>query len=437
MARKRVVPGSSNLSRQAPSSPPARSVLLAGLLALAGSLNACAPVGERPPALQAEAASSACNSAGVWIDPDNGAEVSHQGIIERATQGRFLLLGEQHDRADHHRWQLHTMAAAKGRKDNLVLGFEMFPRSVQPALDRWIAGELTKDEFLEESRWFEVWRIDPSLYMPMFEFARQHRIPMVALNVDRSLVRKVRKQGWAAIPPDERQGISTPAPASPAYRDFLARIYRQHQATSSTEDSNSETGPEDLTEVLEDPAFQYFVEAQLTWDRAMAEALAEAGRGTGSPLVIGVIGRGHLEHGYGVPWQLADLGLPDSQVLLPIDAPDCESLTPGVAEAVFLLDETTARPERARPRLGVSIEKAEAGGVTVLHVVADSVAEAAALQVGDRIIKAAGLPLESPGSLSRLVQRQAPGTWLPLLVQRDAQELEIIAKFGTEFAQTP
>ncbi len=437
MALMRVAPGSSTLSRQAPSSLPARSVLLAGLLAFAGSLNACAPGTEHAVALEASSVKSGCGYAGRWIDPDNGAEISHQGIIERAARGSFLLLGEQHDRADHHRWQLHTMAAAKGQMDNLVLGFEMFPRSVQPALDRWVAGKLSKDEFLEEGRWFEVWRFDPSLYMPIFEFARQHRIPMVALNVDRSLVRKVGKQGWAAVPTSERQGITTPAPASPAYRQQLARVYRQHQVTSSTKDPNSGSEPEDLAELLDDPAFQHFVDAQLTWDRAMAEALAKARQRPGSPLVVGVIGRGHLEHGYGVPWQLADLGFPDTQVLLPIDAPDCGDLSPGLAEAVFLLDEAPVATEKARPRLGISIEKAEAGGVKVLQVMADSVAAAAALQQGDHIIKAAGFPLEDPASLSRLVQRQAPGTWLPLLVQRDGQELEIVAKFGTDIAPAP
>jgi uncharacterized iron-regulated protein len=33
---------------------------------------------------------------------------------------------------------------------------EMFPRRVQPALDRWIAGETTERQFLGETDWRTV-----------------------------------------------------------------------------------------------------------------------------------------------------------------------------------------------------------------------------------------------------------------------------------------
>ena len=38
-----------------------------------------------------------------------------------------------------------------------------------------------------------------------------------------------------------------------------------------------------------------------------------------APLVIGIIGRGHLEFRGGTPWQLQDLGIPDAMVFLPWD----------------------------------------------------------------------------------------------------------------------
>ena len=66
----------------------------------------------------------------------------------------------------------------------MVIGFEMFPRRVQPALDRWVAGELTEAEFLQQAEWGKVWSMPAELYLPLFHFARMNRIPMLALNID-------------------------------------------------------------------------------------------------------------------------------------------------------------------------------------------------------------------------------------------------------------
>ena len=61
-----------------------------------------------------------------------------------------------------------------------MIGFEMFPRRVQPALDRWVKGELTEQEFLNAVNWRKSWGYDAKLYMPLFDFARMNRIPVVA-----------------------------------------------------------------------------------------------------------------------------------------------------------------------------------------------------------------------------------------------------------------
>ena len=108
---------------------------------------------------------------------------------------------------------------------NLVIGFEAFPRRLQSVLGDWIAGKLTDEAFLKASEWRQVWGYDAALYMPLFQFARLNRIPMIALNVERSLVSKVGQQGWAGVPASEREGLSDPAPASTGYQRELAHVY--------------------------------------------------------------------------------------------------------------------------------------------------------------------------------------------------------------------
>lgn len=67
--------------------------------------------------------------------------------------------------------------------------------------------------------------------------------------------------------------------------------------------------------------------AMQTWDRAfacnMAHALHEIPPADPKPIIIGIIGRGHLEYGHGTPYQLADLGITDTAVLLTSDKPEC------------------------------------------------------------------------------------------------------------------
>jgi S1-C subfamily serine protease len=100
-----------------------------------------------------------------------------------------------------------------------------------------------------------------------------------------------------------------------------------------------------------------------------------------------------------------------------------------VADAVFLV-EASEREEAAppRPRLGITIEQTE-DGVRVLEVEEGSLAEATDLRPGDVIVAAAATPNLRAAALIEIVQRQAPGTWLPLEVKRDEEILQLIAKF--------
>jgi len=263
--------------------------------------------------------------SGAWLDPATGEEVAHQDLLARMARQRVVLLGETHDRFDIHRWQLHVAAGLLALRGNIVLGFEMFPRRVQPVLDAWVAGQLDTETFLAQSEWDVVWRFDPDLYLPLFQFCRQFGVPMRALNCHRPLVTRVGKEGWDAVPVDERDGLTPARPASPEYRRYLFDITGGGRAGREMADP-------------QDPAFDRFVRAQQTWDRAFACNIAAALAAPDAPLVIGIIGRGHLEYRHGTPFQLADLGVSDVSVLLPSDAEHFDmSVGSDLADAIFRL----------------------------------------------------------------------------------------------------
>ncbi len=382
-----------------------------------------------------------CAEAGVWLDPSSGETLAPDALIKRMAAMKVVLLGESHAVKDHQLWQAHTLAALHARQPNMIVGFEMFPRAVQSALDAWSRGKLAEAAFLRDSKWRQSWGYDAAYYMPIFDFVRHHRITSRAINVDRGLISRVGREGWAAVPEDEREGIGDPAPAVDAYRASLATVFaeKMRQGIGRAGHSASEEGSTpDLDEIKETPAFATFVEAQLTWDRAMAEGLANARADRPGTLAVGIMGRGHAEFGHGVPHQLADLGVDDVAVLLPVErGAACEATPAGMADAVFVVDaplETAAAPEK--PRLGIVIEAGD-GGVNVLRVVDDSIAAATGMAVGDTVLSAAGVPVAENEALIEIIQRQAPGTWLPLTVRRDGTELELVAKFPPVPTATP
>lgn len=261
-------------------------------------------------------AAANCPSPGEWWQAQQ--VVSHSALLTQAAQQQVVLLGEQHDAIDHHRWQLSTLAGLHALRENMVIGLEMLPRSTQPVLDNWVAGALSEEELLEQTQWQETWGFDSELYLPILHFARLHQIPLVALNITPDLRRRLVEEGFANIPSDQRHGIPAPLTASNTYKERLQQAFEQHAM-----DVND---PEQLTR---------FIDAQLSWDVAMAHGLAQATED--GALTVGLMGLGHVVYNEGVAHQLSGMGVERSLSLLPWERQHCETPPPALADAVFIL----------------------------------------------------------------------------------------------------
>ena len=366
-----------------------------------------------------------CVAPGTWLRMQDRRVLTNGEVLKYFSQQQAVLLGEHHDNPDHHRWQLQVIAGLYALRQDLALGFEMFPRQVQPVLDKWVAGRLSEAEFLEQSNWYGNWSFDPAFYLPIFNFARMNHIPMIALNVNRSFFNEVQHKGWAAIPQAQRQGITDPAVPQRAYLEMLAGSFVQHhQGPHGRDEKNmSEFSPE------EKKGFQRFVEGQQLWDRAMAQGIADVALRDKAPLIVGIMGSGHMMNGFGVPHQLAALGVEKVAASVPWDQQlSCEDLVPGFAYAVFGLQPPLSTAEAAKPHLGVYLEPA-AKGMKVVKVVEHSIAEASGIAVGDHIVELAGMPVKNMSDVVVAVQNMVPGTWLPLSVERNDKRIDIVAKF--------
>lgn len=322
-----------------------------------------------------------------------------------------LLLGEIHTSATDHAWQLATLEAVRQRRPRLSLGLEMIPAARQQVLDRYSAGQLDEAGVLQQVGWAEVWGHDPELYLPLLRWARLRGVPLLALNAEPELVRRVRLQGWSAIPAAERQRLGRPAAAGPAYRQSLEAAWRGHRTFAGTgsrshgsggaaADSSAALTPAEATDL------QRFLDSQLLRDRVMAERIVAALHRDPGRLVVALIGRGHLENGDGVPRQLSELGLVRQLSLSPIPLP------------------AGCGPAPAGARLGAYLES-ENGAVWVRRVAPGSAAAAAGLRPGDRILELNGTAVDHAGQVIRGVRLHPEGMPLRLTIERSGRRLEI------------
>ena len=399
-----------------------RTTLITPLLV--GTMSAAIAADPHPLIDQSDKRGDSCIAPNQWYNPADMGLLDANKFLRKAAQSRVVLLGEHHAQGDHQRWELHTLVALHTLNPNMAIGFEMFPRQVQPILDSWIAGELSEAAFLEQTGWQQFWNFDAKYYMPLFHFARMNQVPIYALNVSRELVKKVRKQGWQNISEADREGVTDPSPPGEGYKNLLISIYQQHGAHKP----GAKKGEKDTRADLESPGFKRFLQGQTLWDAAMAQLIFREVEKDPSLLFVGVMGSGHVVNDYGIPDQLKSLGLKDITTMIAWhDDFGCEGIDSQFADAVvgMTMQEKTAQQ---KPKLGVYLEE-DADKVSIAKVVKDSIAESIGLQKGDIFVKAGGKKITRMVQVIAIVQRTPHGTWLPLLMKRGDKTFEVVAKF--------
>lgn len=257
-----------------------------------------------------------------WCDGRSRCLAPNMDVLSVCAGQNIVLMGESHDRPDHHQWQLAISEALYAIRTELALGFEMFPKRLQPVLDDWIRGSLNEQDFLDKTDWKKIWGFDPELYLPLFRFCKSNHLPMIALNCERPLVSEIGKLGWEGVEKSRWEGMTPSKPASSTYRQYL------FETTGGVREGRDSTS-------AADPRFDRFVRAQQVWDRAFACNLAAFHWRSPDTLLIGIIGRGHLDYFGGTPYQLDDLGITNHKTLLPSDGSDFPL---GIGDYIYCLE---------------------------------------------------------------------------------------------------
>jgi uncharacterized iron-regulated protein len=221
-------------------------------------------------------------------------------IIPRLAEKRVIFIGETHDHYQDHLAQLEIIRGLHARDADLVIGVEYFQARFQQALDAYIAGQSNEKQLLRKTEYFERWRFDYRLYRPIMQYARAQGIPVIALNIPTEISQKVARSGIDSLSRSEKTQIPQEIDRSDtAYRERLRAVFNAHEERAAAPGS-----------------FDYFVEAQLLWDEAMAETAATyLQRHPQRPMVI-LAGNGHLLYGSGIPRRLLRRIAVDSAIVL-------------------------------------------------------------------------------------------------------------------------
>jgi len=242
-----------------------------------------------------------------YLDVFQGEPVSFEEMVVSLTKARVIYLGEIHSLKRHHRFQLRVINALYREKVALAIGLEMLPFTSQSYLDTWIEGKLEKKEFLQLTNWERNWGIDFDLYQPIFDFAREKKLRLLALNAPRYLVKKVAKRGLSGLT-DEEKGMLPPiTPSSEAHRSYLALSLSRHKT-------------------LRWESEQYAYQAQDVWDSTMAHYVVKylkSDEGEDKTVVV-LSGSGHMAYGHGIPERVYHaLDLP-YRIIIPTSSGDVE-----------------------------------------------------------------------------------------------------------------
>lgn len=187
----------------------------------------------------------------------DGALLAKEALLSELARADAICVGERHGDARDHFAQLATIRGLAERQRvagfELGVGFEMFQRPSQHALDAFGGGRIDVQELVRASQYEKRWGLPIQFYAPQLEAARAARAELIALNARAELTRAIAKDGLSELAPDLKKELPRLDFGSAAHRALFEGLMEGH--------------PEgDLDRMYA---------AQVTWDETMAERTAE------------------------------------------------------------------------------------------------------------------------------------------------------------------
>jgi beta-lactamase class A len=356
-------------------------------------------------------------TAGKIYSARSGKTLPFPKMIQDMATSRFVYVGESHDNMTMHDIQLRVIQALSEKDKNMVIGLEMLPVETQPILDKWSQGQLSEEDFIREVRWYVFWNMNFGYYRKIFEFAKENKIPLFALNVPRDIITKIRLKGWEGLSEEEKRQVPQPDLSSGDHKTLIRTIFE------STEIPHQMKG-----EGLE-KMFDGLYRAQVAWDEVMAANAVRGEEKEKSTMVV-LAGSGHLLYNLGINARVYEKNrLPRKTVI-------AVSLSPTERSVLVersLADYIWGIPEEERPAfpaVGLALKKFEGLENPVIErVPLDGVALGEDFQKGDVVLSVDGKIFVDINELRIYLARFKWGEESTFRLLRNGEVKEVVLKF--------
>jgi len=126
-----------------------------------------------------------------------GGETDFAKMVKATEEKQYLFFGEYHNNPISHWLQFEfTKEMYVLKKNNLILGAEMFEADNQYIIDEYLTGFISEKSFNEEVRLWSNYSTD---YKPLLEFGKANKLPFVATNIPRRYASMVFKKGLESL----------------------------------------------------------------------------------------------------------------------------------------------------------------------------------------------------------------------------------------------
>ena len=291
-------------------------------------------------------------------------------IIDENPYAKIFYVGEMHTNFAHHENQLEFIRRLNEAGKKVAVGLEMVQKPFQQALDDYIAGKISEKEMLIRTEYYDRWKFDFRMYMPIFRYAKENGIPLVALNTPQEITKKVSAGGIKSLDAEDLKQIPDSIEYTDgAYRENLTTIFSMHPMGKD---------------------FENFYEAQLLWDETMADSADKYMKANPDRLMVIIAGNGHIRYRSSIPERLFRRNL-----LNYVAVCQDEENRPGIADYVLYPAESEYD---ASPMLGVGLDDKD-GKLKVVEVSDKSAAQVGGVLKDDILTGFNGVQLKDLATL--------------------------------------
>ena len=191
----------------------------------------------------------------------------------------MVYLGERHATAPDQQIACDTLAGLVESGRHPAILAEMFQLPFARQLQAYSDGKLDDAALRRDTEWDARWKHDWTAYLPIWQLAQRHHLPLLPLRNSSESGKHLGEQGADALTSAEREGLAPPPYEFGPGADTLRATFEAHGGSAG---------------------FERFLKVQTLWEEFMAARIRLALARPERPIVV-LVGKGHLLYGSGLP----------------------------------------------------------------------------------------------------------------------------------------